>query len=130
MLDSLLRQYRYIHTDFLSKILIDKSLDKFYEVIERKVKNECGVICSYRQDEYFITTSRNVKSKDKPFLWHLSKVRMQDKTLKKLRDFFGIDIKILKKIQDSGFTIKRTGDPLKRKNLSLVLNEFNIRLQG
>ena len=83
----------------------------------------------YNEDTYFVNTIKYAKSKlDLPFWWYLRKVPMSDDTLYKLNARADITFDILRKIQQEGYTLVRTPDPEKRKELTLILKQIGIKL--
>ena len=53
---------------------------------------------------------------------------MTDDTLYKLNARADITLETLQKIQDEGYTLVRTADPEKRKELTLILQNIDIEL--
>ena len=53
---------------------------------------------------------------------------MSDDTLYKLNARADITFDILRKIQQEGYTLVRTLDPEKRKELTLILKQIGIKL--
>lgn len=114
---------------FLDKILVDNELDEFYKHMEDKILETPPITASYRRDTIFINTIKYQKDNiDLPFWWHLRKVSMSNDTLESLSERADISREILLKIQEQGFTLVRTGDIDKRRNLTLILDEHNITL--
>lgn len=112
------------------KIILHKSLNCFYENMENHLLKDTPVIVDYN-DACFKHTLNNKKALhvDKPFLSHLSRKHMADKTLNNLFNVTSIPMEVLQKIKDSGYTLVRTVDPSKRKDITLILNRINIKLE-
>lgn len=113
---------------FLSKILFNNELDRFYEHMEIKILNLEPIPISYQKDINFKTTIKRQHKIDLPFLWYLRKAHMQDDTLEKLHERANIPRKTLLDIQEKGFTLVRTDDINKRRSLKLILGEHGITL--
>lgn len=113
----------------LVKILVDNSLDDFYENMEKHLLEDKPHFNYYNGDTYFVNTIKYAQNKlDLPFWWHLRKVPMTDDTLYKLNARADITFDILRKIQQEGYTLVRTSDPEKRKELTLILEQIGIKL--
>lgn len=113
---------------FLSKILVNNELDNFYEHMEEKILEITPIPLSYKKDTIFKKTTEFQKGIDLPFWWHLRKSRMTDDTLEKLSERADISRKTLLAIQEKGFTLVRTDDSDKRRNLKIILDEIGILL--
>lgn len=113
----------------LEKILVDNHLDDFYENMEKHLLEDKPYFNYYNEDTYFVNTIKYAQNKlDLPFWWHLRKVPMTDDTLYKLNARADITFDILRKIQQEGYTLVRTSDPEKRKELTLILDRIGIKL--
>ena len=113
----------------LVKILVDKRLDDFYENMEKHLLNDKPNFIYYNEDTYFVNTIKYAKSKlDLPFWWYLRKSPMTKDTLNKLNARADITFDILRRIQQEGYTLVRTSDPEKRKELTLILDRIGIKL--
>ena len=118
-----------IPSQILEKILVENHLDDFYENMEKHLLNDAPYINYYNKDKYFVNTIKYSKSKlDLPFWWYLRKIPMTDDTLYKLNARADITLETLQKIQDEGYTLVRTADPEKRKELTLILQNIDIEL--
>ena len=118
-----------IPPEILEKILVEKHLDDFYENMEKHLLEDNPYVNYYNKDTYFVNTIKYAKSKlDLPFWWCLRKVPMSDDTLKKLNVRADITLETLQKIQHEGYTLVRTADPEKRKELTLILQQVGIEL--
>ena len=118
-----------IPPQILEKILVDNHLDDFYENMEKHLLEDKPYFNYYNEDTYFVNTIKYAKSKlDLPFWWYLRKVPMSDDTLYKLNARADITFDILRKIQQEGYTLVRTPDPEKRKELTLILKQIGIKL--
>lgn len=114
---------------FLNKILVNNELDDFYKHMEGKILEITPIAISYKKDTIFINTTQFQKGDiDLPFWWHLRKVPMSDDTLEALSERADISRKALLEIQRQGFTLVRTDDIDKRRNLTLILSEQGISL--
>ncbi len=106
-----------------------KKLDDFFEKLSLHINSKEPIIINYEKDKIFKNTiewSKKNNRKDLPFLSGLRRVKMTEKTLKTLNETMGIEKEILEKIKNNNMTIVRTGNPLQRKKLTLVLKEKNI----
>lgn len=116
--------------EILNKITVDYHLNDFYENMERHLLEDRPYFNSYNTDKFFVNTIRySQDSLDLPFWWHLRHVRMSDEMLNKLNARGDISLNVLRKIQDKGFTLVRTGDPIKRKELTMILDQEGIMLK-
>ena len=123
-------------TEYLSKIppeIINKpgrlTPEDFYENMEIHLLEDNPYVNYYNKDTYFVNTIKYAKSKlDLPFWWCLRKVPMSDDTLNKLNVRADITLETLRKIQNEGYTLVRTADPEKRKELTLILQQVGIEL--
>lgn len=70
----------------------------------------------------FLATANSVKSSA------LEDQEMSDDALYKLNARADITFDILRKIQQEGYTLVRTPDPEKRKELTLILKQIGIKL--
>lgn len=114
---------------FLNKILVNNELDDFYNHMEDKILIISPIPVSYKKDTIFTNTIKYQKDDiDLPFWWHLRKVPMSDDTLEALSERADISRSTLLKIQEKGFTLVRTDDINKRRNLTLILEEHGISL--
>lgn len=116
-----------IPSQILEKILVDNHLNDFYGDMERHLLKDKPYVNYYNEDTYFVNTIKYTKSKvDLPFWWYLRKVPMTDETLYKLNARADVSLDTLRKIQKKGFTLVRTADTSKRKELTLILRQENI----
>lgn len=114
---------------FLNKIVVDGSLDEFYQHMEEKILNSKPMVLSYKKDTVFRTTTKVQKGEiDLPFWWHIRKTRMTDTTLEELSERADISREVLRKIQGKNLTLVRTDDSDKRSNLKLILENEGIEL--
>ena len=114
---------------YYTSLNILKHLDNFYENMEKHLLEDNPYVNYYNKDTYFVNTIKYAKSKlDLPFWWCLRKVPMSDDTLKKLNVRADITLETLQKIQHEGYTLVRTADPEKRKELTLILQQVGIEL--
>jgi len=105
----------------------DAKLDGFFNSIDKHILNNDYCVINYKKDTYFVNTMKYNKNRsDLPFLHTIRKVRMTNETLCKLYETMGIDKEILKEIQNKGFTLVRTSDPERRKELTLILEGKGI----
>lgn len=118
-----------IPIQILSNILVENHLDDFFYSMEEHILTSNPVINFYNNEKIFVNTiAFNKKNIDLPF-WHfIRRTRMTDDTLEELSERADISRHILKKIQNNGMTLVRTGDPRKRKKLTIILNEEGLEL--
>lgn len=116
-------------TVFLNNIVVEGSLDEFYQHMEEKILNTKPIGLSYKKDTVFRTTTEIQKGEiDLPFWWHIRKTRMTDTTLEELSERADISREILRKIQEKNLTLVRTADSSKRSDLKLILENEGIEL--
>ncbi|MBQ7270214.1 MAG: hypothetical protein IJP87_03190 [Campylobacter sp.] len=113
--------------NILYKIL-NSDLTHFYESMREHIRNENFNVEEYDYD--FIKVASKREDNDKPFLSHLRKANMQESHLKELNDKFNISKEVLYAIKKAQYTIVTTSDPKKRKNLTVILSEKDIRLNN
>lgn len=112
---------------FLKKILVDNELDTFFSYMEEEILEISPIPASYKKEVIFVNTIRYQKNNiELPFWWHMRKARMTDNMLEVLSERADITRDILLKIQRSGYTLVRTGDVNKRRQLTLILDECGI----
>lgn len=113
----------------LEKILVDGRLDDFYENMESHLLKDIPYEQKYN-DKIFVNTLKYTKRNDLdlPFWFCLRKTPMESSTLYKLNARADITLETLEKIQRKGYTLVRTSDPLKRKELTLILDPIDIKL--
>lgn len=128
--DKIRKEYlTQIPTEILSNILVDNHLDDFFNTMEDYILNNNPIINFYNNDKIFVNTvAFNKNDIDLPFWHHIRKSRMTEKTLEELSERADISRNTLKKIQENGMTLVRTGDPLKRKKLTMILEEERLKL--
>lgn len=118
-----------IPSKILGKILVDNKLEQFYFKMEEHILNNDPVRINYERDKLFVNTIKYKKSGNNlPFWHHIRKVRMTDTTLNELSEHGDISRNILIQIQNQNLTLVRTGDPRKRNNLTMILGEYDIKL--
>ncbi len=118
-----------IPIEILSKILVDKHLNDFYESMEEHILSNEPHVNFYINDTVFVNTIRFTAEKDLPFWSHIRRVRMTDKTLKELNARADISYKTLLEIQAKNLTLVRTADALKRKKLTMILSNYGITIK-
>ncbi|EAK0492668.1 hypothetical protein AAH52_09040, partial [Campylobacter upsaliensis] len=82
----------------------------------------------YEDYEFRNGVKSNTNNDKNPFLSHLRKTPMSENHLNFLNTQFNISKYILQKIKAKGYTIATTTDFSKRKSLTLILNEYDIKL--
>lgn len=113
----------------LNNIVINGTLDDFYNYMEDKIIQIAPLRLSYQQDKIFTNTvSFNKGEIDLPFWWHIRKSKMTDKTLEELSERADISRDLLIKIQEKGLTLVRTADSNMRCDLKFILGKENIEL--
>ena len=113
---------------FLDKILVNEELDEFFRYMENKILEIAPIPASYKKDKIFTNTIKYQKDIDLPFWWHLRQVPMSNDYIEILSDRADISRETLLKIQTEGFTLVRTDDVNKRRNLTIILGEHGIFL--
>lgn len=112
----------------LNKILVENSLNDFYDTMEKKMLDSTPYRTTYK-DKLFSNTQKYNRNKDElPFWYCVRQVRISDKTLERLLVSTEISRDVLQKIQARGFTLIRTADYKKRKKLTVILNELTVKL--
>ena len=118
-----------IPIEILHRILVDNKLDDFYKHMEDYILQNTPYTNYYSKDTIFTKTTAYQQGEiDLPFWQGVRKVRMTDETLIKLSHRADISTKLLRKIQRNGLTLVRTAKPERRRDLTLLLNEYNINL--
>lgn len=113
----------------MDKLLVNNELDEFYTHMENRILKITPIPVSYKKDTIFINTTKYQKGDiDLPFWWHIRKAHMSDNTLESLSERADISRNALLEIQKQGFTLVRTDDIYKRRNLTLILSEHGISL--
>lgn len=119
-----------IPIEILTRILVDSHLTEFYSDMENHILSDKAIVNTYSKDKIFVGTMKYSKNKeDLPFWYCLRNVRMQDDTLFKLHASANISIDILKQIQEKNFTLVRTANAERRKELIVILESINIKLK-
>lgn len=122
-----------LHQIRLHKINLDSFYADMREHIEyyiTKSKNQqVNLKCDYN-DECFRESLGKSKSEHyiTPFLHHIRNTKMSKEQFTRLKDELSIDKETLKKLQKNGKTIVTTNDPLKRKTLTMVLDEVGHKI--
>ncbi len=117
-----------IPNQILNRILVDNSLKNFYETMEIKVLNSEPFKTTYNDKIFSNTLKYNKKDDELPFWYCIRHKRMTDITLEKLLQSMDISRNTLQEIQSKRLTLVRTPDCNKRKELTVILEEFNIKL--
>ena len=118
-----------IPSKMLGKILVNNKLEHFYFKMEEYILNNEPIKINYEKDKLFVNTIKyKKKGTDLPFWHHIRKVRMTDTTLNELSEYGDISRNVLIEIQNKNVTLVRTGDPRKRHNLTMILNQYDIKL--
>jgi len=118
-----------IPSKILGKILVSQHLDDFYENMEGHLLEDDYEINYYSKDKIFTNTLKYQKNDiDLPFWMTVKHIRMHDNTIDKLSARMDISRDILLKIQEKNLTLVRTGDPKKRKKLTLILGACGIKI--
>lgn len=117
-----------IPNQILNRILVDNSLKKFYETMEINILNSEPFKTTYNDKIYSNTLKYNRKDDELPFWYCIRHKRMTDITLEKLLQSMDISRDTLQEIQSRRLTLVRTPDCNKRKELTVILDEFNITL--
>lgn len=119
-----------IPIEILTRILVDSHLTEFYSDMENHILSGKAIVNTYSKDKIFVGTMKYSKNKeDLPFWDGLRNVRMQDSTLYKLHASANITIEVLKQIQEKNFTLVRTANAERRKELTIILKPINIKLK-
>lgn len=127
--ENLDREYlKDIPNQILNRILVDNSLKNFYETMEIKILNSEPFKTTYNDKIFSNTLKYNRKDDELPFWYCIRHRRMTDITLEKLLQSMDISRDTLQEIQSRRLTLVRTPDCNKRKELTVILDEFNIKL--
>lgn len=99
------------------------------EYITKSKNQQINLKCDYG-DECFREALEKSKNKHyiTPFLHHIRNTKMSNEQFTRLKDEISIDKETLKKLQKNGRTIVTTNDPLKRKTLTMILDEVGYRI--
>lgn len=118
-----------IPIEILRGILTDNKLDDFYQHMENYILQNKPYTNYYSKDIIFTNTTSYQKGEiDLPFWQGVRKVRMSDENLIKLSHRADIPFNVLREIQRNHLTLVRTAKPERRRDLTLILNEFNVSL--
>ncbi len=126
------KQYLYgIPFEILDKLLDEKNstdekrkLNKFFNKFSEVICFEDYIPINCCNDQDFVKAkkqSKNRKQKELPFLAGLRRANMPDLTFKKLKKM--VDEKLLNEIKNNGFTIVRTDEIKRRKDITIVLKQ-------
>jgi len=97
--------------------------------MEEHLLNDKPYINYYDKESFFVKTMRYQKGEiDLPFWMTIRKNRMLDDTLERLSKRTDISLEALLAIQKQGYTLVRTGDPNKRKEITIILQPLNIHI--
>ncbi|MGN0530612.1 MAG: hypothetical protein ACI4IH_05935, partial [Eubacterium sp.] len=117
-----------IPNQILNRILVNNSLKNFYETMEINILNSEPYKTTYNDKIFSNTLKYNRKDDELPFWYCIRHKRMTDITLEKLLQSMDISRDTLLEIQSRRLTLVRTPDYNKRKELTIILDEFNIRV--
>ncbi|MEK3728367.1 hypothetical protein [Lysinibacillus sp. FSL W8-0953] len=118
-----------IPIEILRRILADNKLDDFYKHMEDYIFQNKPYTNYYSKDTIFTNTTSFQKGEiDLPFWQGVRKVRMSDENLIKLSHRADIPLNVLREIQRNNLTLVRTAKPERRRDLTLILNEYNVSL--
>lgn len=110
------------------RIIIDKSLNNFYNVMAQKISNSPWKAINYLEDNCFkkiYFNKKSTQSKDNlPFISGLRKSNMSKETFERLCKRKDIELSELRYIKENGYTVVRTSDPQRRKKLSGLLSNI------
>lgn len=113
--------------EILKRIVYERHLTQFYNSMEKHILNNDPYIISYLKDKFFRHTIKKTKSEEYlPFWWHMRRVKMSDRTLRRISASADVSEELLRDIQKSNMTLVRTDDPIKRKSLTMILSSHNI----
>lgn len=114
--------------EILRQILGNGNLKDFYNNMREHIIHDNIQEGNY-EDYEFRNGLKSNKNEDKnPFLSHLRKKTMSENQFDFLNTKFNISKYILQKIKAKGYTIVTTTDFSKRKSLTLILSEYDIKL--
>lgn len=122
----------YLHkipVEILNSILVNKKLSAFFVSLEDHIMNNDPHPGRYLKDKLFVNTMKYSYSRDDlPFWKGIRRVRMSDKTLRRLSVTSNIEYDTLKRIQAKNMTIVKTRFPEERKMIRIILREAEIDL--
>ncbi|EAH5886770.1 hypothetical protein CYI61_04360 [Campylobacter upsaliensis] len=114
--------------EILRQILDNSSLKDFYDNMREHIIHDDIQESDYEDYEFRNGVRSNTNNDKNPFLSHLRKTPISENHLNFLNTQFNISKYILQKIKAKGYTIVTTTDFSKRKSLTLILNEYDIKL--
>lgn len=115
----------------------ERKMDSFYKNMREHIRDyivksknqQINLKCDYGDKSFqnALEKSKNQQYRT-PFLHHIRNTTMSEKQLTKLRDELDIPEEILIKLQTIGRTIVTTNDSLKRRTLTMILEEVGYKV--
>ncbi|MBK1999966.1 hypothetical protein JG678_00695 [Campylobacter sp. 2018MI35] len=130
-IDNLIVKNPYLNDipkEILGQILDNGSLKDFYDNMREHMIHDDTQKSDYEDYEFRNGLKSNKNNDKNPFLFCLRKTPMSEGHLNFLNTQFNISKYILQRIRAKGYTVVTTADFLKRKSLTLILNECSIKL--
>ncbi|MCR6572962.1 hypothetical protein [Campylobacter insulaenigrae] len=130
-IDNLIVKNPYLNDvpkEILKQILDNGNLKDFYDNMREHMIHDDVQKSNYEDYEFKNGLKFNKNNDKNPFFLCLRKTPMSENHLNFLNTQFNISKYILQKIRAKGYTIVTTADFSKRKSLTLILNECDIKL--
>lgn len=130
-IDNLIVKNPYLNDvpkEILRQILDNGSLKDFYDNMREHMIHDDIQKSDYEDYEFRNGLKSNKNNDKNPFLSHLRKAPMSENHLNFLNTQFNISKYILQRIRAKGYTMVTTADVSKRKSLTLILNDCDIKL--
>ncbi|MCR6577428.1 hypothetical protein [Campylobacter insulaenigrae] len=130
-IDNLIVKNPYLNDvpkEILGQILDNGNLKDFYDNMREHMIHDDVQKSNYEDYEFKNGLKSNKNNDKNPFFLCLRKTPMSENHLNFLNTQFNISKYILQKIRAKGYTIVTTADFSKRKSLTLILNECDIKL--
>lgn len=116
-----------IPSAILNQIKEEGGLDNFYDVMRDKIQNAEIKKSSYKNPDFKQAVNKS-KTNDEIFFWYLKQVNMREEHLEFLHKKLDISLHILRVVKNQGYTIATTNDISKRKKLTYILKDNQIKI--
>ena len=130
-IDNLIVKNPYLNDlpkEILRQILENGNLKDFYDNMREHMIHDDVQKSNYKDHEFENGLKFNKNNDKNPFFLCLRKTPMSENHLNFLNTQFNISKYILQRIRAKGYTIVTTADFSKRKELTVILDENNIKL--